>query len=564
MRNPIQPSLLYVAILLALTSGTLQASPAQPGDALGVETVVNAWVTGRQNTPRVATDASGNYAVAWRDQSGADGYGDGVFVRIFDNSGSPLSGDILVNTTTDGLETFKDIAMDANGRFVVLYGSAGAKAQRFAANGDKIGGEFEVPTIDSVESVAMDAAGNFVVTGYVRDCPTKACTTNIMAQRYDADANPVGDVLTANTTVSDNQSQSKIAMDAEGNFVVAWEYYTDADGYDILAQRFNAAGTPQGGEFLVNTTTAGYQDLGALAMDVSGNFIVAWTDDSGVDGDGIGILAQRFAADGSRAGGEFVVNTTTTGEQYGPAVAMDAEGNFTIAWADSTALDGSGQGVFGQRYDASGATQGGEFQVNTTTNLNQMEPAIAQDADGDTVVAWADYSGADSSEWGILAQRFAGNGKTVDLSLLASAHGDTIAAGKKLTYTFSVTNSGSGSAVAITLRDMLPLDVTYSSFSSSGWACSDSSGIVTCTLPSLASGADSSVDVVVSTTGLEVGAVLDNTASVTSAIIDANSSDNSDSVSTTITEATSTSSGGGAFGWLSLLLGGFGLYRRRR
>ena len=86
-------------------------------------------------------------------------------------------------------------------------------------------------------------------------------------------------------------------------------------------------------------------------------------------------------------GGEFQVNTETFGPQNLPAVAMDAAGNFVVAWAG--AGQGDSIGIFAQRYDSAGAPQGGEFRVNTYTPDGQDAPAVAMDADGDFVVVCA-------------------------------------------------------------------------------------------------------------------------------------------------------------------------------
>jgi hypothetical protein len=43
------------------------------------------------------------------------------------------------------------------------------------------------------------------------------------------------------------------------------------------------------------------------------------------------------------------VNTFSVDAQVSPSVAADAPGNFVVIW-DSNLQDGSGYGVFGQRY----------------------------------------------------------------------------------------------------------------------------------------------------------------------------------------------------------------------
>jgi hypothetical protein len=56
-------------------------------------------------------------------------------------------------------------------------------------------------------------------------------------------------------------------MDADGDFVVTWQSYgQDGDADGIYAQRYNALGVPQGGEFRVNSTTANFQTTPSVAM----------------------------------------------------------------------------------------------------------------------------------------------------------------------------------------------------------------------------------------------------------------------------------------------------------
>ena len=66
---------------------------------------------------------------------------------------------------------------------------------------------------------------------------------------------------------------------------------------------------------------------------------------------------------------------------------MDDSGDFVVAW-QSKDQDGDKWGIYAQRFNASGAPQGGEFRVNTATSKEQQAPSVAMDADGDFVVAW--------------------------------------------------------------------------------------------------------------------------------------------------------------------------------
>src|SRR5439155_1323389 len=144
---------------------------------------------------------------------------------------------------------------------------------------------------------------------------------------------------------------------------------------------------PQGGEFRVNTTTNQEQRNAAVAMSPGGSFVVVWSSDN-QDGNNLGVFGQRFDAAGSPQGSEFRVNSFTAGAQQNPAVAMGPGGSFVVVWASNN-QDGSSWGVYGQRFNASGVPQGAEFQVNTTTANAQEGPAVAVGAGGSFAVTWS-------------------------------------------------------------------------------------------------------------------------------------------------------------------------------
>jgi hypothetical protein len=200
-----------------------------------------------------------------------------------------------------------------------------------------------------------------------------------------------------------------VASDSSGNFVVVWESYYDGSDEGVFGQRYASTGEPLGPEFRVNTYTTNYQNYPAVASDSSGNFVVVWTSSYLQDGSGNGVFAQRYASSGAPLGPEFRVNTYTTDRQIYPAVASDASGNFVVVWRSDFSQDGWGFGIFGQRYASSGAPLGPEFLVNTYTTGDQNLPVVASDASGDFVVAWESRD-QDGSDRGVFGQRYASTG----------------------------------------------------------------------------------------------------------------------------------------------------------
>ncbi|MEM6402814.1 MAG: putative Ig domain-containing protein [Cyanobacteria bacterium P01_D01_bin.116] len=168
---------------------------------------------------------------------------------------------------------------------------------------------------------------------------------------------------------------------------------------------------PIGSEFQVNTFTTDFQSNPSVAVDRDGDFIITW-ESRNQDGNALGIYAQRYNADGTTNGSEFQVNTFTTGDQREPSVAVDEDGDFIITWI-SNGQDGDLGGIYAQRYNADGTTNGSEFQVNTFTTGNQITPSVAVDEDDEFIITWQSTDEQDGDDGGIYAQRFTGNNSPI-------------------------------------------------------------------------------------------------------------------------------------------------------
>ncbi len=230
-------------------------------------------------------------------------------------------------------------------------------------------------------AVAMNAGGGNFVAVWTGDGVGEDVLFRLFAANGFA---TTGDLL-ANATTDGDQVTPAAAMDADGGFVVVWSSDQD-DAGDIYGRRFNASGQAQDTEFRVNTYTTSAQTLPAIAMDPAGDFVVVWVS-SGEDGSDDGVFGQRFDASGTPQGTEFQANTHTTDKQTNPSVAMDAAGDFVVVW-QSFGQDGDGWGVFAQRYDATGAAQGAELQVNPSGTGDQTDPHVAMGAAGEFAVVW--------------------------------------------------------------------------------------------------------------------------------------------------------------------------------
>lgn len=344
--------------------------------------------------------------------------------------GQPLGSEFRVNSTTANTQRSYDasprsVASSATGDFVVVWAQGqhatyGIYAQRFDAAGAPQGSEFRVTAPSTATqinpTVAMDADGDFVVT-WTSTMPGVELGTGVFAQRFGAAGSPQGSAFRVNTYTTGAQQASQVAMDPSGDFVVTWTSMgQDGSDYGVYARRFNADGDGQGSEFRVNTYTTNKQIVTGIAMDADGDFVIAWQSfeqQPGVTFDDI--YAQRFSHTGALLGSEFAVNTTVSSIQTDASMAMSDSGDFVIAWS-SRFQDGDWDGVYLQQYDSTGALVGSNFLVNTYTSRLQNHPVVAMDADGDFVVVWRSgdtFNAAlsqDGDHYGIYGQRFSAQG----------------------------------------------------------------------------------------------------------------------------------------------------------
>ena len=236
-------------------------------------------------------------------------------------------------------------------------------------------------------AVAASGAGFVVVWGsYEQD----GSGYGIFGRRYDAAGVPLGAEFQVNVHTTGDQTRPVVALDAGGGFVVAWSYLLDFLERDVIGRRYDAGGGPLGGEFVVNTYTTGLQSEAAIGMDAGGNFAVVWVAETSAE-DNTGIRGQRYDANGMLVGGEFQVNTYTTKFQVDPHIAMRPAGDFVVVWTSADQEAAGSPGIFGQRFDSGGVPQGGEFHVNTSTVGSQVYPGIAAQPGGGFVVTWQDF-----------------------------------------------------------------------------------------------------------------------------------------------------------------------------
>jgi hypothetical protein len=335
-----------------------------------------------------------------------------------------------------------------------LAAAAVALPSMAAAEQVRAGAEFRANTfttsVQRLPEVQVKAAGDFIVawTGYG---PQDGQYYGVFAQRYDEAGTPLGAEFGVNSYTTSFQFRPRIASDRKGNFVVVWSSFgQDGSYYGVFGQRYDASGARRGAEFQVNSYTTGYQGSAyyhittdhSVAMSPSGRFVVVWGSyDPGQDGSLSSVHGQRFDAGGNRLGGEFQVNSYTTGFQVGPSVAMADDDSFVVTW---TTPDGGSYGISGQRYDASGARVGGEFRVSSNTVTDEIASTVRMKGSGEFTVTWSDRiprpSPSPPLPGDVYARRFDAGGNPIGAPFLVNSY--TTGAFSQFNYSFAMDGGG--------------------------------------------------------------------------------------------------------------------------
>ncbi len=353
-------------------------------------------------TPQVATLADGSYVIVYEDAHVT--YDDiGPYFQHYDAAGNKIGGPVQLDTSLDGV--FSDpnqglptiTATDDGGFTIAWYESYDGPNESGTSN---VTPQSIVERFDSTGTALFDEesivpSGSASLAINLRDGDYDIAYIYVANDSSGSGiylATPFTEPVLVNTTQANVQADPAAATLAGGDFIVTWESLgADATGYDVYAQRYTASLTKVGGETLINTTTAGYQDEPAITAMSDGGYIITW-EGGGANLDDI--YFQRYDASGNKIGGETLVNTTVANQQHTPAITALSDGGFVIVW-ESFNQDGSSYGIYAQRFDAYDHKIGPELLVNSFTTGSQATPAVAALNDGGFVVTWA---GADVND----------------------------------------------------------------------------------------------------------------------------------------------------------------------
>lgn len=194
-----------------------------------------------------------------------------------------------------------------------------------------------------------------------------------------------------------SQQVPAVTGSASGAFLTVWKGVSSTDPNGVSGRMFSSTGTPMGADFLANKDFVQDQYDPAVARDAQGNFIVVWSE---VVNGNSEIKGRRYGPTGAALGAPFKVNqdqvgTPTTPADFNPAVAALRDG-FIVTWMSllpaSTGFPGTTPQVLARKLGPTGTPVGSQVKISTGL-VNGDRPDVCVDTSGKPVVVWASVDG---------------------------------------------------------------------------------------------------------------------------------------------------------------------------
>ncbi|MDB2656631.1 T9SS type A sorting domain-containing protein [Crocinitomicaceae bacterium] len=410
-RKLITGASLGCALLLSASSfGQLSVSTA--------ESLVNTTTTSAQQNPAVSQDTAGRYVVVWESE-GQDGDGFGIYAEIYNADHTVRVSEFLVNTSDQTADQrYPAVAMDVNGNFIVAWQSNEDDAtsdrewdvyrKLYDIDGNVVSARLRANSTTTRNQMrpAVAINENYILVGWMSQFGVDDYT--IRMRTYNASGAALMSPITIDDETADHVAHLDIDMDDQDDAIFVWQADNlDGDRKGIFAAGYNFSGGTTFSQVQVNTTTTGNQQEPSVAVDSAGNAMVVWSSFA-QDGDHYGVYSRLMNTSGSFSGGEVIVNSTTADSQDHAKVAASREGNkFVVTWTDETASGDGNQGVMAILYEA-GSFQGSDELINSTTNGKQMLSDVVYGSENyEPIIAWQGgnrkgvSSGGDSDGYGV-------------------------------------------------------------------------------------------------------------------------------------------------------------------
>ena len=335
------------------SSGILVRRFDRTGERVGEEFLANAPNIYDQMLVSATGLTDGRFLVTWTSEV-QDGSLDGVYARLFDASGQAASNEFRITATTSQRQRCPDVVGTSDGGFVATWeswnqdgSSYGVYMRRFNSVGAVLSGEILVnstTTYWQFDSQIIELSDGRLLAVWASDALDSGFQA-VAGQLFAADGSRLGGEFQINQFEPGTQWKPNVAALANGGFVVVFEQwgapFPTSNGVDVTARLYDANGVAEGNEFhIAADTAAGDQMAPAVAALSTGGFFVAWgsrADDT--------VRGRYFDAAGAAVGDDIVLADYAITEDWEPQVAVLEDDGLAVTWQASQ-TEGGNTGVY--------------------------------------------------------------------------------------------------------------------------------------------------------------------------------------------------------------------------
>ncbi|MFN9963292.1 MAG: cadherin domain-containing protein [Planctomycetota bacterium] len=336
---------------------------------------VNSHTSGGQLNSSVSMAGDGRFAVAWEGNGAEDSQG--IYVRLYNASRTPLGSQIFVNPSATGSQENPVVSMNDSGDFVVSWNDETSfQYQRFDASGTKVGGACTVSSTGTAKrgDVLLNDDGTVVVTWQENN----GSMWDVYWQRNAANDS----ILTSKTLIRVNNATDQLAPsvdgNGDGNFVITWEAGEYTDSWGVFYQLYKPTGLATPTTFWANSSySTGYQGNASVALNSLEQLVVVWSGQSSFDSNDIGYnnVLNRFPTPSNDAGSAIEssgYNNSTPGlGAFGNVLGNDTDPDA----GDTLSVQGVISGI------------GGFSSSNLGTSLAGLYGSLTLNSDGEYTYA---------------------------------------------------------------------------------------------------------------------------------------------------------------------------------
>jgi hypothetical protein len=248
---------------------------------------VNNFTDNHQVGPALAALPSGEVVVTWSSFE-QDGSLMGVFGRVIAPTGTFASDEFQINQTSPYNQRNPAVAGLKSGGFVSAWVSEQKRFERsvdisarlFRADGTAVTGELLVNATTNIcanPSLLALPGGGFLAAWSERDLGVSNNSWDVFARRFNANGFAEGQPFKVNSHFGGSHFGPQLAL--AGDYILAAWTSIGQDGSreGVYGRFMDVDGRLVGDEFRVNTTTASQQMHPTVASNGSNGFLVAWT-----------------------------------------------------------------------------------------------------------------------------------------------------------------------------------------------------------------------------------------------------------------------------------------------